>query len=259
MLISDHLNLTAISPLRGATFVDLTDLYSPRLRAAARQVDPALPEGVYAQLPGPHYETPAEIRMLRTLGADLVGMSTTLEAIAARAAGLEVLGLSLVTNLAAGMSGQPLDHAEVLEAGRAAADRHRTPARPTSWKGCNKPWTSCSSQVDAWIADDPDPAHAARAGGAERPRRGRRDRHSTRCRRRASPTSPTASPARSQFGTAGLRGAVGAGPNRMNRAVVIRAAAGLARPGCAPTTAGPSSSASTRGTTPTSSPATRAR
>ncbi|MGA7688864.1 MAG: purine-nucleoside phosphorylase [Jiangellales bacterium] len=123
VLISDHLNLTAISPLRGAEFVDLTDLYSPRLRAAARQVDPALPEGVYAQLPGPHYETPAEIRMLRTLGADLVGMSTTLEAIAARAAGLEVLGLSLVTNAAAGMSGQPLDHAEVLESGRAAANR----------------------------------------------------------------------------------------------------------------------------------------
>lgn len=123
VLISDHLNLTATSPLRGAEFVDLTDLYSSRLRAAAREVDPALPEGVYAQLPGPHYETPAEIRMLRTLGADLVGMSTTLEAIAARAAGLEVLGLSLVTNAAAGMSGQPLDHAEVLESGRAAADR----------------------------------------------------------------------------------------------------------------------------------------
>ena len=123
VLISDHLNLTATSPLLGAEFVDLTDLYSPRLRAVARGVDPALPEGVYAQLPGPHYETPAEIRMLRTLGADLVGMSTTLEAIAARAVGMEVLGLSLVTNAAAGMSGQPLDHAEVLESGRAAAER----------------------------------------------------------------------------------------------------------------------------------------
>lgn len=123
VLISDHLNLTAASPLRGAEFVDLTDLYSPRLRALAREVDPSLPDGVYAQLPGPHYETPAEIRMLRTLGADLVGMSTALEAIAARAAGLEVLGLSLVTNTAAGMSGQPLDHAEVLESGRAAAGR----------------------------------------------------------------------------------------------------------------------------------------
>jgi purine-nucleoside phosphorylase len=122
-LISDHINLTATSPIRGAQFVDLTDLYSPRMRAVARQVDPSLPEGVYAQLPGPHYETPAEIRMLATLGADLVGMSTALEAIAARAAGLEVLGLSLVTNAAAGLSGQPLDHAEVLASGREAAAR----------------------------------------------------------------------------------------------------------------------------------------
>jgi purine-nucleoside phosphorylase len=123
VLISDHLNLTATSPIVGATFVDLTDLYSPRLRGLARQIDPSLTEGVYAQLPGPHYETPAEIRMLRTLGADLVGMSTVLEAIAARAAGAEVFGLSMVTNLAAGMTGEPLDHAEVLAAGKAAADR----------------------------------------------------------------------------------------------------------------------------------------
>jgi purine-nucleoside phosphorylase len=123
VLISDHLNLTARSPLVGARFVDLTDVYSPRLRALARQVDPSLAEGVYAGLPGPHFETPAEIRMLRGLGADLVGMSTVLEAIAARAAGLEVFGLSLVTNLAAGMSGQPLDHLEVLAAGSAAAER----------------------------------------------------------------------------------------------------------------------------------------
>jgi purine-nucleoside phosphorylase len=107
----------------GAQFVDLTDLYSPRLRAVARELDPTLVEGVYAGLPGPHYETPAEIRMLRTLGADLVGMSTVLEAIAARAAGAEVFGLSLVTNLAAGVTGEPLNHEEVLEAGRAAADR----------------------------------------------------------------------------------------------------------------------------------------
>lgn len=121
VLISDHLNLTATSPIHGANFVDLTDLYSPRLRALAIQIDPSLTEGVYAQLPGPHYETPAEIRMLRTLGADLVGMSTVLEAIAAREAGAEVFGLSLVTNLAAGMTGQPLDHQEVLATGRAAA------------------------------------------------------------------------------------------------------------------------------------------
>ena len=106
VLISDHLNLTATSPIVGANFVDLVGLYSHRLRALAREVDPTLEEGVYAGLPGPHFETPAEIRMLRTLGADLVGMSTVLEAIAARAAGVEVFGLSLVTNLAAGMTGE---------------------------------------------------------------------------------------------------------------------------------------------------------
>lgn len=121
VLISDHLNLTATSPLAGAHFVDLTDLYSTRLRALAREIDPALIEGVYAGLPGPHFETPAEIRMLGVLGADLVGMSTVLEAIAARAAGLEVFGLSMVTNLAAGITGEPLNHEEVLEAGRKSA------------------------------------------------------------------------------------------------------------------------------------------
>lgn len=121
VLISDHLNLTARSPLVGAQFVDLVDAYSPALRALARAVDPGLAEGVYAGLPGPHYETPAEIRMLRTLGADLVGMSTVHETIAARAAGAQVLAVSLVTNLAAGMTGQPLNHAEVLEAGRRSA------------------------------------------------------------------------------------------------------------------------------------------
>ncbi|GAB99671.1 purine nucleoside phosphorylase [Gordonia namibiensis NBRC 108229] len=123
ILISDHLNLTARSPLVGAQFVDLVDAYSPRLRGIARRVDSSLTEGVYAGLPGPHYETPAEIRMLRTLGADLVGMSTVHETIAARAAGLEVLGVSLVTNLAAGMTGEHLSHAEVLEVGRASATR----------------------------------------------------------------------------------------------------------------------------------------
>lgn len=121
VLISDHINLTATSPLHGATFVDLTDLYSQRLRDLCREVDPSLDEGVYVQFPGPHYETPAEIRMVRTIGGDLVGMSTALEAIAARAAGLEILGISLVTNLAAGISGEPLNHEEVLAAGNAAA------------------------------------------------------------------------------------------------------------------------------------------
>jgi purine-nucleoside phosphorylase len=123
VLISDHLNLTSLSPLAGPRFTDLTDLYSPRLRALAREIDPELTEGVYVGLPGPHFETPAEIRMFRLLGADLVGMSTVLEAIAARAEGVEVFGLSLVTNLAAGMTGEPLDHHEVLAAGAAAAGR----------------------------------------------------------------------------------------------------------------------------------------
>ena len=120
VLISDHINLTADSPLEGATFVDLTDLYSTRLRAIAKGTDPSLDEGVYTQFRGPHYETPAEVRMARTIGGDIVGMSTALEAIAARQAGMEVLGMSLITNLAAGIQSTPLSHAEVLEAGRAA-------------------------------------------------------------------------------------------------------------------------------------------
>ncbi|HEY7144666.1 MAG TPA: purine-nucleoside phosphorylase [Streptosporangiaceae bacterium] len=131
VLISDHLNLTARSPLAGdpppdgypGRFTDLTDLYSARLRGLARQADPGLAEGVYAALPGPHYETPAEIRMLRTLGADLVGMSTALEAIAARHLGAAVLGISLVSNMAAGLAPGGLDHAEVVAAGQAAAAR----------------------------------------------------------------------------------------------------------------------------------------
>ncbi len=122
VLISDHLNLTWRSPLVGARFVDLTDTYSPRLRALVREIDPSIAEGVYAMFPGPQYETPAEVRMAAVLGADLVGMSTVLEAVAARAEGCEVLGLSLVTNLAAGL-GDKLDHEEVLAAGKAAAAR----------------------------------------------------------------------------------------------------------------------------------------
>ena len=123
VLISDHINLTGTSPIVGANFVDLTDLYSPRLRAMCREIDPSLDEGVYVQFPGPHYETPAEVRMAGVLGGQLVGMSTTLEAIAAREAGMEILGISLVTNLAAGLSGELLNHEEVLEAGKAAASR----------------------------------------------------------------------------------------------------------------------------------------
>ena len=123
VLIRDHINLTATSPIVGANFVDLTDLYASRLRELCREVEPTLPEGVYVQFPGPHYETPAEVAMAGRLGGHLVGMSTTLEAIAAREAGMEVLGISLVTNLAAGVGAAPLDHAEVLEAGNAAAGR----------------------------------------------------------------------------------------------------------------------------------------
>jgi purine-nucleoside phosphorylase len=126
VLISDHINMTATSPIAGANFVDLTDLYSPRLRALCRDIDPSLEEGVYVQLPGPHYETPAEIGMVRAIGGDLVGMSTGLEAIAAREAGAEVLGISLVTNLAAGMTGAPLNHEEVLAAGHESAARMGT-------------------------------------------------------------------------------------------------------------------------------------
>lgn len=123
VLIRDHINFTGATPLRGATFVDLTDAYAPRLRDIAREVDPSLDEGVYMQFPGPQYETPAEVVMAKAMGADLVGMSTTLETIAAREAGVEVLGISLVTNLAAGISPTPLDHHEVIEAGRTAGPR----------------------------------------------------------------------------------------------------------------------------------------
>lgn len=120
VLISDHINLTADSPLEGATFIDLTDLYSSRLRDVARSVEPSLDEGVYTQFRGPHYETPAEVQMAKIIGGHIVGMSTALEAIAAREAGMEVLGFSLITNLAAGIQKTPLSHAEVIEAGRDA-------------------------------------------------------------------------------------------------------------------------------------------
>ncbi len=123
VLIADQINHTGATPMRGATFVDMTDVYTPALRDIAREVDPDLPEGVYMQFHGPAYETPAEVRMARTLGATLVGMSTALEAIAAREAGLDVLGISLVTNLAAGISPVPLSHEEVLQAGREAGPR----------------------------------------------------------------------------------------------------------------------------------------
>jgi purine-nucleoside phosphorylase len=120
VLISDHINLTGDSPLEGATFIDLTDLYSARLRALARTVDATLDEGVYVQNRGPHYETPAEVQMAKIIGGHIVGMSTALEAIAARQAGMEILGMSLITNLAAGIQKTPLSHAEVIQAGKDA-------------------------------------------------------------------------------------------------------------------------------------------
>lgn len=123
VLIKDHINFTGQSPLHGAHFVDLTDLYSARLRTMCKEVDPTLDEGVYTQFPGPMYETPAEITMVRNMGGTLVGMSTALEAIVARSLGMEILGLSLVTNAAAGMSGEPLNHEEVLQAGKDAATK----------------------------------------------------------------------------------------------------------------------------------------
>jgi len=131
VLISDQLNLTGASPMVGppppsnkpARFVDLTETYSARLRGFARSADPTLPEGVYAGLLGGAFETPAEIRMLKAMGADLVGMSTVLEAIAARHLGAEVLGVALVTNPAAGLTDEVIKHADVLDAARDATPR----------------------------------------------------------------------------------------------------------------------------------------
>ena len=131
VLISDHLNLTGVSPLTGvptgdgrpSPFVDLVGAWAPELRALARQVDDSLSEGVYAQVPGPHFETPAEIRMMQAMGADLVGMSSVLEAIAARQLGAELLGLSLVTNPGAGLAGDGVSPSSIIGvAERRAAD-----------------------------------------------------------------------------------------------------------------------------------------
>ena len=121
VLVADHLNLTGTSPLEGPRFVDLTDAWSPRLRALARAADPTLVDAVYAQLRGPSVQTVAETGMLRTLGADLVGMSTVVEAIAARAAGLELLGLSAVTTLEG--TGEELDPDDVVRVAEATARR----------------------------------------------------------------------------------------------------------------------------------------
>ncbi len=134
MVMRDHINLTGQNPLMGpnaddlgARFPDLTDAWSPRLRerlhAAGKAEDVSLEEGIYVGLTGPNYETPAEVRMYAGLGGHAVGMSTVLECIAARWVGLEVCGVSLVTNAGAGYSGSPLTHEEVLEAGAVAGPR----------------------------------------------------------------------------------------------------------------------------------------
>ena len=123
VLLKDHINFTAATPLEGATFVDLTELYTTRLRGLVKKLNPDIPEGVYLQNIGPQYETPSEIVMARTIGADIVGMSTVLEAIAAREAGMDILGMSLITNLAAGISGEKLNHQEVLDVGKASEAR----------------------------------------------------------------------------------------------------------------------------------------
>ena len=123
VLIRDHISMTAQSPIPGANFVDLTDLYSKRLRTIVKSEDTTLHEGVYVHWRGPTYETPAEIIMMRTIGGDLVGMSTVPEAIAAHELGAEVLGISLVTNAAAGVTGEKLNHEEVIAAGKAAAEK----------------------------------------------------------------------------------------------------------------------------------------
>ena len=128
MLINDHINLSGRNPLVGPNderfgprFIDMTDAYSPRLRAMAQEIAKsqgfALKEGVYMSVLGPSFETPAEIRAFRTLGADVVGMSTVLESISARHLGMEVMGISCVTNLAAGLQDTPLSHEEVLVTG----------------------------------------------------------------------------------------------------------------------------------------------
>jgi purine-nucleoside phosphorylase len=128
-LISDQLNLTGMSPLigahdeRGPRFPSMVDVYDPELRALERKVDPTLGEGVYAGLLGPAYETPAEVRMLATAGADFVGMSTVLEAMMARYLGARVLGLSLITNLGAGLTDEEPTHEEVARIGALASDR----------------------------------------------------------------------------------------------------------------------------------------
>lgn len=121
VVLTDHVNLSGVSPLTGARFVDLTDAYSPRLRSMAREAEPGLREGVYVMVPGPQYQTLAETRALRTVGADVVGMSTVIEAVAAREAGMELLGLSVVTTREG--TGEVIDPDEVVAVAAASASK----------------------------------------------------------------------------------------------------------------------------------------
>ncbi len=123
VLIKDHINLTGATPLIGARFLDVSEVYSQKLRNIAKEIDPSLNEGVYVQFHGPQYETPAEVQMAIKIGGDMVGMSTALEAIAAREANADVLGISLVTNPGAGLTKERLNHEEVLAAGLASATK----------------------------------------------------------------------------------------------------------------------------------------
>ena len=220
VLLADHLNLTGRSPLVGARFVDLTDAYSPRLRALAREVDPTLPEGVYAAMPGPHYETPAEIRMLRTLGADLVGMSTVHETIAARAEGMEVLALSLVTNAAGGLPASRSTTPRCWPPGRAAADRMGTLLADVHGPAVSPNLRALAAQARVWMKADCSAEDAREVERVLRCRRGRRRRRARRPRR------PVRRPA-ARSAPPGCAGPLRAGPNGMNRAVVRRAAYGL--------------------------------
>lgn len=129
-LITDHINLTGVNPLIGRNegfsgdrFPDMSTVYSKSVIEKAQSIDPDLKKGVYAGMTGPSYETPAEIRMLESMGADMVGMSTVNEAIAAKYFGMDVTGISCITNMAAGILDQPLNHSEVIETGKKVTTR----------------------------------------------------------------------------------------------------------------------------------------
>ena len=183
---------------------------------------------MYCQFRGPHYETPAEVQMAKAIGGHIVGMSTALEAIAARQAGMEILGMSLITNLAAGIQKTPLSHEEVIEAGRAAEPVISEPAREDRRRAVGG--TGCRRRTPPTPSVSPSQRPGSRR--TPTPRRAPSWRRSSRAR---GPGDAAASAeladrfdTRLAFGTAGLRGEIAAGPNRMNRVLVAQAAAGLA-------------------------------